>query len=124
MAAIGGVTCDIIRTDGGRPPATLREETHSFRMPGISGYGTLLLGAANGEFQITAIRFNTGAAVATWEAALQALQGSVVSIVDNLGKTHTHCLLERVGNAAITAAYNPDGTTHRGEILIEGLKVG
>jgi hypothetical protein len=94
-------------------------------MPGISGYGTALLGAANGEFSVTAVLLSNLAGVAVWEAALQAMQGTVVSIVDDHGTTHTYCELERVSNARITPAYQPGtGVTKRGEIVLQGKKVG
>jgi len=123
MPSIGGTTCTFIHTAGGRPPAVLREETEVFRLPGINGYGAQKLGLGGGGFQLTAVLYTTAAGARLWEAALQAKQAAIVTIVDDLGTSHTNCLLMHVGNARIHPARNPSGTiTQRAELDIVGVK--
>jgi len=124
MASIGGTTCTFIHTAGGRPPATLRQETEVWRLPGINGYGAMKLGLGGGEFNLVATLYTNKVGVGTWETLLQGKQGTVVTIIDDLGHSHTNCLLVHVGNARITPARNPAGTiTQRAEIDITGVKI-
>jgi len=125
MASIGGTSCTFLHTADGRPPAVLREEVELYRIAGVNGYGAHALGLAGGEFRLAAVLYTNAAGAATWEATLQAKQGTVVAIVDDMGRSHTYCLLLRVGNARITAARNAAGTiTVRAEMEIAGVKTG
>jgi hypothetical protein len=125
MPSIGGVSCDFIPS-AERPAAVLREEVELFRMPGISGYGALLTGRADGAFRIEAVKYVGDASAArVWETALHALQGQVVTIVDDQGTIHTYCLLTHVGNATVQAGWSPGtGVAQRASLTIDGVKVG
>jgi len=125
MASIAGITCTFLHTDDGRPPASLRQEVEVFRIAGLSGYGAMATGLGDGDFQLRAVLYTSAAGAAVFEAAVQALQSTIVAIVDDLGKSHTYCLLEKVGNAKISAAYVPgSAVTKRIEIAVSGKKVG
>jgi len=125
MPSIGGVSCEFIPS-AERPPAVLREEVELFRIPGISGYGSLLTGAADGSFRLEVAEYVASAAAArVWETALQSLQGQVVTIVDDQGTSHTYCLLMHVGNATVQAGWSPGtGVSQRASLTIDGVKVG
>ncbi len=125
MASIGGTTCTFIHTAAGRVPQTMREEIEVYRLAGVPGYGAMKLGLGAGEFHIVAVLLSNKVGVAQWEYLLQVKQGSIVTIIDDLGTSHTRCLLLHVGNARVTPARNAEGTiTQRAELDVSGVKVG
>jgi len=120
MATIGGISCTFV--NGSIPIAKQRNET--WYRPGISGYGARTLGYGDTEFELTAILYDTAANVLTWEYALQALQGTIVTVTNDRGQTNTRCFLESVSTATPTGAYVPGTTTRvRGEIKIKAKVV-
>jgi hypothetical protein len=124
MPSIGGTTCTFIHTAQGRVPAVLAQETEIWRMAGVNGYGGHKLGLGAGEFQITATLFTNAAGVTVWETALRAKQGTVVTIVDDLGTSHGNCLLTYVSSARSKAARDASGViTQWAEIDVAGVKV-
>lgn len=117
MASIGGVTCTLVR--GAIP--TMREAVETWHVPGIDGEGAALLGLAGSDFALRAVYYGTGIEVEAWYLALQALQGTIVTVVNDWGVSRGRVLIQDVGALAKTACYIP-GTliTARGEIPIKG----
>jgi len=120
MASVGGISCTFVHADGGSIPP-LRERSEKWHTTGIDGYGIQLLGKGDAEFAVRAVLVSNAAGIALWAASLQAIQGTLVSIIDDYGVTHTNCYLEKVGNVAKTPAKH-DALTTRGEIKIVGYK--
>lgn len=119
--AIGGISCTLVK--GAVGPLRLRSET--WQVPGLHGYGVLLLGGGDGEATVRAILLSSGAGVNAWAANLYALQGQIVTIVDETGSVYTSCLVKKVHPVVKTTAYIPgSAVTTRGEIQIEVLRVG
>lgn len=77
MATLGGVTCTIIKNT----PPGLKDEVVVWRNPGFDGYGAQNIAAGQGEFDLILIHYDTKANIATWIAAIEALSGTVVSLV-------------------------------------------
>ncbi|MBX3465277.1 MAG: hypothetical protein KF878_00070 [Planctomycetes bacterium] len=94
----------------------------TWHVPGLSGQAGLLLGFSDGDFAFRAVLYDVHSNVVAWHQALQALQGAVVSIVDDFGGTHGGCLVVRVGELERRAAFGP-GYDTRGEVTVEGVKV-
>jgi len=119
VSDIGGVSCDLL---SGPAPA-LRERVEVWQVPGIDGYGAQTLGKGDAQYSFAAVRFGTSAEVDAWYASVQALQGSVLTVVDDWGTSHTSILLTRVNQLRKSAAQLP-GTTRvaRGAVEIEGVK--
>ena len=115
MASIGGTTCDLLK---GELP-TLKPEVRTWRVPGIDGYGAHLLGDGDGEFSLLAVLFDSAGNVATWLSTLEAMQGTVVTIVDTFSGSWS-CLIKKVGIPRRQACL-PYGL--RGELKIEGVVV-
>lgn len=114
-ASIGGVSCTFVR---GTLPAQ-RERCELWEIPGLDGYGVALLGKADSETELVAVLVSTNAAVNTWIASLQLLQGTIASVTNDHGDTYAYCLLRKVGNARKTPAYVPGtAVTTRGEVPI------
>lgn len=121
MASIGNATCTDVR--GEIPPLAMRSDV--WTVPGLHGYGILLLGRGDSEFRLTCVLFSSASGAKAWEANLKALQGQFVTIITGYGSTHPNCFLRKVGNLRRQAAYHP-GTaiTTRAEIEIEGFVAG
>ena len=117
MARIGTVLCTFVR--GHCPAPKMRLEL--WRIPGLDGYGAQALGLNDSPFQITAVLFSDASGLGQWKAALEALQGSIVTITNDLGASFQRCLITKLSNMTSTAALAAGGITQRGEIQIEGV---
>ena len=120
MAGIGGTSCDLVKGN----VRQLKERVVTWQVPGIDGYGAQLTGLGDSDAIFTAIEFDSHANIMTWFAAIEGHQGSVISIVDDQGVTHSNVLVTKVGRGRRTARVNHDsrGDT-RGEIQVRGLQV-
>jgi hypothetical protein len=120
MAAIGAVTCDFVKGDA----RDLKDAVDTWTVPGIDGYGAMGVGKRGSLVQFLAVRYAAAATVLTWLGSIQALESDVVSIVDDLGTTHTNILITRIGRPTKQAARgNFVGSPGlRGAIVVEGLK--
>ena len=120
MAGIGGVGCDMVQGN----VRSLKERVEIWQVPGINGYGAQLTGLGDSDAVFTGVEFDSHANIITWIAAIEALQGTVCSIVDDQGVTHSNVLITDVGRGQRTARVNHDsrGDT-RGQIKVKGLPV-
>ena len=119
MAAVGGVSCDMVKGNA----ETLREQVEVWRPPGVDGVGAQALGKSEGVSHFTAVLYDTNAAIETWANSLRALAGSVATIVDDWGVSHTNMLIQRVGELAKRAAQIPGSTVEAiGRVPIEAIK--
>jgi len=90
MASIGGVACHYVRDTV--PANTLRMNT--WNIPGLSGTGVQLLGYGDGDWEVRCEYFAATYLLAdAWLASIQALKGSVVTIIDDFGTTSTYRLV-------------------------------
>jgi len=119
MASIGGVSCDFVH---GGPPPGLETVLQEWRVSGINGRGAQDMGedADRGAYQV--VKHDSEANVLTWIGNVQALQGTLVSVVDDWGQTWTNFLVLRVGRPRMTPAQG-NGYTTRGEISVTGRVV-
>lgn len=117
-ASVGGVSCSLVRSR----VAALKTQVSVWEQPGQDGYGAHTLGAKDSAFRMLAILFDTAANVNTWVAAIQALQGTSITIVDDRGVSHTNMLLEQAAQPTIIAAWNT-GIEERAEIMLTGVKL-
>lgn len=120
MATIGGVTCDILRG----VPAKLKERVEVWQLPGITGYGALRTGQGESGTELLAVRFGSNATVNSWWNSINALHGTVVTIVDDFGDSYTSMLIQHVSNLAKSPAAWAAGaaTDKRGELRIQAVK--
>jgi len=91
-SSIGGIACDMVK--GIAPGQKTRTET--WQVPGISGYGAATLGAGDSETAFTCIKYAASAALDIWEVSIEALQGQIVTLVNDRGKTYTSFLVRKV----------------------------
>ncbi len=85
--------------NGVRPGMTQRMET--WAVPGFSGRGAQTLGLGGGRFAIECVKYEEETEIETWIAAMEATQGTVVSITqaqfDGTGvNTDDNMLIETV----------------------------
>jgi len=82
MASLGAVTVTILR---GTPIPT-KQRVEAWQVPGINGYGLMTLGLGDAAFDLIAVFYclSNGAAE-TVKASVAALQGTVITVIDNFG---------------------------------------
>ena len=93
MASIAGIACTFCR---GHIPAN-RPRVRVWQVPGVNGYGAKILGLGESEFRILVEIQSTSLGANTFYAAMEALQGSIVTIINDWGNIFTNCLLTRIG---------------------------
>lgn len=118
MAQVGSVTCDFVKGSLGG----LREQVETWRIPGRDGFGAIKMGQGGSAFVFTCVEYDTEGNINTWRTNMEALQATVVSIVDDRGRTHSNCLVTSVGVPRITRADGPS-YNYRGEIVVKGVQV-
>ena len=102
---------------------SLAQRTEVWATPGMDGVGAQKVGKHDGAFRFLAVLYDTSANVDTWFAALEAVQATIGSIIDDWGTTHANCLIVHVGERHKKAARLPGGTLEAiGEIEITGRK--
>lgn len=115
-SSVGGVACDLVHGVAG----DLQERTDTWQVPGLAGVGLHTLGKGGVRFGFVAIEFGTSAAVDTWYTAIQALVGTIITVVDDWNKSHTDLVLESVSQLQKSVALNEGGA--RGELRLSTLK--
>lgn len=117
MASIGGVSCDFVRGSS----TTLKERLDVYPVPGVDGLGAQKLGRSDSSFRFEAMRLSTHGTVAAWFASIEALQGTVVSVTDDWGKTHTGLLIVEVSEGVRTPNQAPGALGAIGRISVSGM---
>jgi hypothetical protein len=120
MSAIGSITCTFVK---GTPP-NKKQRLEVWTVPGINGVGAQAMGYSDSKFTIRAILYSTVSGVSTWRQQLEAAQGTIVSITNDLGWTITGCLITAVGQVEVVPAAIPGSTVVvRGEVEISGVVI-
>jgi hypothetical protein len=119
MAGIGGVACRFV--EGEAPLKKL--QLSIWQRPGIFGYGVQILGSGDSQFQFVGRQVSASrSTVMAWGAAIQNLQGSIVTIVNDSGAVYSNCLVAHVSPPHITAIRSAEGSWF-GEIAVTGIVV-
>jgi len=113
MATVGAVSCDMVK--GHAPSKTPRLDV--WHRPGVDGPGAQHLGLA-GQFEFIAVKYAAYATVLAWAQAIEALVGTVVTIINDNGQTFTGCLITQA-TPSIAYALSAAGNT-RGEVRLRG----
>ena len=121
MASIGGVACTYVK---GAVPAAGRMKSERWHRAGINGEGVQLLGYGGVETTLTAVLYTNIAGAAVWAASLQALQGTIVTVINDMPYTSTSMFLEEVSNLETRPAYRPGTAVDtRGQVTIKAVRV-
>jgi hypothetical protein len=121
MATIGNVTCSLVK--GGVRNKKLRTEV--WQTPGVDGYGAMLLGLGDSQFAFIAVVYAAYPLdIIAWVQSIEALQGQVITVVDDWDVVYEQLLVTQVGMPKRSPAYGTaDGINYevRGEIQIQGI---
>jgi len=92
MATVGGVTVSVLR---GPAIPDMAESVTEVTRPGANGVVVVQRGLKPTPFRKTVTHFAaSNAAANTFIAAIQALQGTIVTIVDEHGDSHANCEIQ------------------------------
>ena len=115
MPSIGGVTCTFVKGEAPLP----KQRVMLWHVPGVDGYGAQRMGLGDSEFQFVCVYYGSPANVLAWALAVQALQGTLVSVTNDWGNTYLRCLVLKIGEPKYTPALFQGGA--RGEIVVQGV---
>ena len=120
MAAnIGGIACDFVKG----PLQDMQELSERWKVRGLDGPGIQNHGKGGGDFKLVAVKFGTYAAVQSWAASIQDLQGDpdLTAVENDEGDTATNTYIQTVSPCRISPAVIPGtSTTTRGELDVLG----
>jgi len=118
---IGGVSCDIVE---GRPRGPA-QAVETWMVPGHDGTGVQTTGKHDSDAALRLVKYDTAANVETWLAAIEALQGTAVTLVNDWGDSYTNVLIRQVRPGRKRAALHGGGLANgvRGEIFVEALRI-
>lgn len=122
MAGIGGIACDFVKGN----IRDLKTRVTAYQQTGFGGWGAHVVGRGDSSFAFTAVLYERSGPIETWARAIESLQGTIISIVDDFGVTYFNCLVMRVGQPTKTTAIRPqDPVTSgaRGQIDVMGVIV-
>jgi hypothetical protein len=117
MASIGSISC--FRVIGTLPEPKMKLAV--WTVPGLNGYGAQMLGNQDQAFEVLAVFYSSWSGVLGFKDALCALQGQIVTIVDDLGDTTNNCLIVEIGQARMEAAQAAGGIQERCEVPVRGV---
>jgi len=121
MATIGNVTCSLVK--GGVRNKKLRTEV--WQTPGVDGYGAMLLGLGDSQFAFTAVAYAAYSLdIIAWVQSIEALQGQVITVVDDWEVVYERLLVTQVGMPKRSPAFGVSGGVAyevRGEITLQGI---
>ena len=118
MASIGPVSCLYVRRV--IPASKLR--TRTWVVPGISGYGSKVLGYGDSEWTIEAEYWSNNAGVDVWLLQVQALQGSIVTIIDDHSDTYLNCLIKEISQPQKSPAIVGGVVGVMGKLTLQGVR--
>jgi hypothetical protein len=85
----------------------------TWEVPGIDGYGAQLLGSGDSEFDLVAISYHTTHDLADTQVnAAALLQGTLVTIIDDWGKTFTNVLIAKADTSQAKRPCIKDGNAN------------
>lgn len=120
MATLGAVTVDILR--GNTTPVRTRVET--WHVPGRTGIGAQLMGSNESAFAYEGVVYAATATAETTLAAVAALQGTVITIVDDHSQSRANCLVTSVDIPDRRAVVHNGTAKVRAVVHVSGVRVG
>lgn len=106
MATVGGVTCSKVSGH----PRPQQERVEVFDIPGRDGTGIQLYGKGDGQWQGELVFYGTGSAVDAWYVSICALQGTLVTVVNDWDTTALNQLVANVSQLRKTVAIGEGGS--------------
>lgn len=121
--SVGGVSCGFVHNLD--DTQTARQRVNVYALPGYPGLGATIYGASVTSYRFEAVLFDSLAAVNTWQGQLEALQGTIGTVIDDDGDTYANLFLWRSRARRKKAVIVPGSPliTKRGAVLIEAVKL-
>jgi len=116
MATVGGVSTDIAIGEA----SALVGRTATWVVPGLDGVGAHAIGDNQGSFRYRLIHHGSQAAVETWLRAIDALVGTVITVVDEFSVSRTSLLVMQSSGHRKQAVVSNSGNG-RAEVTISGV---
>lgn len=120
MASVGGVACQIVRPNA---PVGNKQRIVTWIVAGLTGIGAHKLGVNQADWSFNLVKFGTDAQCDTWAAEIEALQATIVTIIDDFPDTYTGMLITGTSNKLKRPALHALAlglTGVRAEITISG----
>lgn len=114
-AQVGEIPCTYVK--GASSSGQSRVKV--WRTPGMQGYGAQLVGSGENSFRFEVVLYAAEHYVETWFAAVEALRGTIVTIVDDYNQGHANCLIMDTG----TRAKIPRVGGSIGRLMLTGVKL-
>ena len=117
MATIGGESCSFVKmiTYQGR---VTRARTWERR--GINGTGAMTEGEGKGLFAFRGVLFDSDSNVETWRGTIEAMQGTIISIVDDNANTYSNCFVKAVAQFAKAPVIESGTSKFRAQLVVSG----
>jgi len=115
---VGGIAATFVR---GRPRA-LKTALDIWTVAGRDGYGAMDIGLRNSEFRFEVVQYDTEANLETWSLNIEALQGGIITIVNDRGFSYDKMMLVRVRQVVIAVATHAPGG-FRAETVLSGVRL-
>jgi len=115
---LGGVSATFVR---GRP-RELKTALDIWVVAGRDGYGVMDIGLRNSEFRFEVVNYDTSADLETWAASMAALQGTIITVVNDFGDSYDKMLVVRVGQAEKSIATHAPGG-YRAVMTVVGVRL-
>lgn len=111
--SVGGQTCSLVL----RPLAGSTNRVETWTIPGLNGVGAAVVGAGGAPFTLTCVLFGTAANVLAWLAAVEALVGSLVTVVKD-GASYPSVLVTACGPREYKGIIYQGSAGLRGQITL------
>ncbi len=113
---IGGIQCTFLHERAWQP---LKQTVEIWHVPGHDGFGGQILGKGDSPCQYEAKKLDSDANCESWATSIYALQGTVVTVINEWGNQRDNVLVVSARFQAKVA--DPVNGGCRYEILINGL---
>ena len=110
MAGIGGILCSFVKGD----IRDLKTRVIAYQQVGFGGWGAHVTGRGDSSFTFPGVLYEKLGPIRTWIVQIEALQGNIISIVDDFGIEYFNCLVMTVGRPRKTTAIRPQDPVSSG----------
>ena len=117
---VGGIAAQLVKPNA---PTGNKQRIVTWIVPGLTGIGAHKLGENEADWEFILIFFGTDAACDAWAISIEALQSTIITIIDDHGDTYTDMLVVSMANPRKIAAFHAAGNgvlDRRCEITIAG----
>ena len=101
MATVAGIACQFVKPNA---PTAKKQRVATWIRAGLTGVGAHKLGANESEWSFRLVKYGTDAQCDAWAISIDALQSTIVEIIDDHPDTYTGMLITGITNKQKTPA--------------------